>query len=738
MRRIVAIISLFCLLPFLSTGQSPLDKVIAVEVVTNADVPSIRLSWPTVANAQYTLRKRVKGTTTWNNLFNNATITNFTDEAVSIGVCYEYGLIRSGTPAQANAYLLAGIDLPVVDHRGKILLIADETLSPIWDKVMRLNNDIMGDGWTVELIGVNPDSVSVSTIKTAIVNAYNAAPSQVKAVFLLGRIPVPYSGNICPDGHSEHCGAWPADAYYGDVNGNWTDNLVNTTSAARPENRNIPGDGKFDQSTIPSQLELQVGRVDFTRLNPATFGESNLLALYERYLDKNHAFRQTHYRPLQRMLVDDNFGYFNGESFASNGWKAGYNLFGANNTTAGDFQLDTDTDPILMAYGCGGGSYQSAGGVGTTASFAADSIKVVFSMLFGSYHGDWDSDNNFMMGALANKGGILSCSWSGRPNWYYHHLGMGENIGLSAGITINNGLSGHYADGGFGNGMIHVALLGDPTLRLSYPSPPDQLNVTANCSNNLLQWQAATDTSLTGYHVYRLAGTPGASWERISFSPTADTSFSDDSPVLSARYMVRAVTLQQSLSGTYYNQSTGAISPMIVRPEPLEITIAATDETGPGAYDGSATASVSGGVAPYELWWSNNQTGDTITGLGPGSYSLVVTDAQGCTSNASVTISTIVGTGEPALPLVASIFPNPASAGAPAYLKYQTDRAGLEGRLSIYNATGQSRWEIPWHGTEMQGLTLLPIENIPPGVYWISLFLPEYGRMTWKWIIGKD
>jgi hypothetical protein len=433
------------------------------------------------------------------------------------------------------------------------------------------------------------------------------------------------------------------------------------------------------------------------------------------------------------MLVDDNFGYFSGESFASNGWKAGYNLFGANNTTAGDFQLDTDVDPILMGYGCGGGSYQSAGGVGSTTSFAADSIKVVFSMLFGSYHGDWDSNNNFMMGALANKGGILTCSWSGRPNWYYHHLSMGENIGYSARATINNGLSAEYADGGSGSGGIHVALLGDPSLRLLYPSPAGELSISPGCESNLLQWEVSADTALLGYHVYRLQEGPDAVWERLTSSPTTDTSFSDDLPVLSARYMVRAVTLEQSLSGTYYNQSTGAISPVIVRPEPLDITIAATDETGPGAHDGSATATVAGGVAPYELLWSNNQTGDTITGLGPGSYSVVVTDANGCTSNASVTVSTVVGTGEPALPVVVSIFPNPASAGAPAYLKYQTDRAGLEGRLRLYSATGQTLWEIPWHGTEMQGLTPLPVENIPPGVYWVSLFLPEYGRMAWKW-----
>ena len=63
-------------------------------------------------------------------------------------------------------------------------------------------------------------------------------------------------GNLAPDGHGEHYGAWPADVYYGDVNGAWTDNSVWSTGAAWPRNHNVPGDGKFDQTTIPSQVEL--------------------------------------------------------------------------------------------------------------------------------------------------------------------------------------------------------------------------------------------------------------------------------------------------------------------------------------------------------------------------------------------------------------------------------------------------------------------------------------------------
>ncbi len=54
--------------------------------------------------------------------------------------------------------------------------------------------------------------------------------------------------------------------------------------------------------------------------------------------------------------------------------------------------------------------------------------------------------------------------------------------------------------------------------------------------------------------------------------------------------------------------------------------------------NGTATASVNGGVNPYTLLWSGGQSTAVINGLAPGAYSLKVTDANGCNK----TISNIV------------------------------------------------------------------------------------------------
>lgn len=57
---------------------------------------------------------------------------------------------------------------------------------------------------------------------------------------------------------------------------------------------------------------------------------------------------------------------------------------------------------------------------------------------------------------------------------------------------------------------------------------------------------------------------------------------------------------------------------------------------------GSITAATSGGTAPYTYQWSNNETTSTIDDLSIGSYTVTVTDANGCLT---VSSGSITGTG---------------------------------------------------------------------------------------------
>ncbi|MEQ9186463.1 MAG: T9SS type A sorting domain-containing protein [Cryomorphaceae bacterium] len=57
-----------------------------------------------------------------------------------------------------------------------------------------------------------------------------------------------------------------------------------------------------------------------------------------------------------------------------------------------------------------------------------------------------------------------------------------------------------------------------------------------------------------------------------------------------------------------------------------------------GDSSGTATASASGGTGPYGFAWSTGDTTDTVTALLAGTYSVTITDDNGCTDSASITI----------------------------------------------------------------------------------------------------
>ena len=58
-----------------------------------------------------------------------------------------------------------------------------------------------------------------------------------------------------------------------------------------------------------------------------------------------------------------------------------------------------------------------------------------------------------------------------------------------------------------------------------------------------------------------------------------------------------------------------------------------------GAASGSATANVLGGAAPLTYVWSNGATTPTVSNLPAGTYTVTITDANGCTINQTVTIT---------------------------------------------------------------------------------------------------
>lgn len=81
----------------------------------------------------------------------------------------------------------------------------------------------------------------------------------------------------------------------------------------------------------------------------------------------------------------------------------------------------------------------------------------------------------------------------------------------------------------------------------------------------------------------------------------------------------------------------------ITQPADIVITLDASNLVCAAENDGSITANVTGGTAPYTYAWSNGETTQTITGLTAGTYTVTVTDANDCEKSASVTIQEAQG-----------------------------------------------------------------------------------------------
>lgn len=428
----------------------------------------------------------------------------------------------------ATGYVQAGTTrtgMNLATSRRVEVIVDDEAANALGTELQRLADDLQREGWVAEIRTISPNSTPRTIKRDLILPAWSdTTHGKLSHVLLFGDIPYAMSGGFSvkgavpnPDFHPEHGGAWSADAYYADTETSpgidaeyqWTDETVNLSQPDepnRPENVNVPGDGKFDQSLIPTDLELCVGRVDMRNL--PSFGTSTTdrqreLALLRQYLDRDHAYRTRSFEPPYRAIIDDNFGLFARvnderrviEAFASSGYRSFSPIVGPDSIFEGDWIYNSaqprrtlDSTPSLFAYGCGGGGYAHCSGVAEEGEFTQHPLYAAFTLLFGSYFADVNSANNIMRSALAADGWVLTCGWSGRPHWFLHAMADGatigecqrtsaNNSGRYVGGTIEDLVTGEFAPFAIGERNIHTLLLGDPTLTLQGPVIGGMLNV---------------------------------------------------------------------------------------------------------------------------------------------------------------------------------------------------------------------------------------------------------------------
>lgn len=162
------------------------------------------------------------------------------------------------------------------------------------------------------------------------------------------------------------------------------------------------------------------------------------------------------------------------------------------------------------------------------------------------------------------------------------------------------------------------------------------------------------------------------------------------------------------------NGCTTSTAATITEPNMLTIAASSVPTTCQACTDGSATASVTGGTPSYSYLWSpSGQTTQTATNLGAGSYTVTVTDAQGCTIMDTVVVNSPTGIVSNAPGIYLHVYPNPITNMA------NVEVGHVEGEvmvISVYDVTGKlldSKQHNAPRGTTIQ----INFESYASGAY---------------------
>jgi Zn-dependent metalloprotease len=121
----------------------------------------------------------------------------------------------------------------------------------------------------------------------------------------------------------------------------------------------------------------------------------------------------------------------------------------------------------------------------------------------------------------------------------------------------------------------------------------------------------------------------------------------------------------------------------VIQPRPDIVPITDITDAGcPGSDNGAITITAGGGTAPYTYLWNNGQSTNPATGLIADTYTIVLTDAAGCSTSASAAV------GEPAALLLGTTVANESCDG------------GADGAITLSVEGGTSPYSYLWSNSE--------------------------------------
>lgn len=209
-------------------------------------------------------------------------------------------------------------------------------------------------------------------------------------------------------------------------------------------------------------------------------------------------------------------------------------------------------------------------------------------------------------------------------------------------IRLTNGTNVYYARTSYWNriGAVQTDSLEDTAIFTmpNLPAGTYSLVVTVNgFASNPVLWTTLGAT-ITPSNVLCNGGTGSASVSGLggiapytyAWAPGGNT----NSSVSNLSVGIYTVTV------TDLNGCTQTNTVSITQPAALFTAAAATKHVSCyGSNDGTTTSTMSGGTLPYTYSWSNGQTTSNASSLSAGTYTLTVTDKNGCTATASTLVT---------------------------------------------------------------------------------------------------
>ena len=314
----------------------------------------------------------------------------------------------------------------------------------------------------------------------------------------------------------------------------------------------------------------------------------------------------------------------------------------------GSFVYDATTSTLLEVAGGGGGAYYynfngyngsttttptgQNGGSGENggAAIATDAGGAGAGFLSnGATNGNAQAGTGGMDFANGLAGGAGDATYDpGVVGGYGGGGGGGYDDGGGAG-GYNGGGSGSEDGGGGGGSYVNGTTLsatavsignGSVTINWVVPAAPVvTANAVSNVSCNGGSNGSANETVTGGSTPYTYLWTPSAQTNATATGLSAGT---------------------YTIGVTDACGNTASASVAITEPTALMASASASSNvTCNAGSDGATSSTVSGGTTPYTYAWTGGSTNATATGLSAGTYTLNVTDMNGCTATASAVVT---------------------------------------------------------------------------------------------------